>query len=115
MVIRRWSDIPDEELSPTIRRKAFHSERVTIARFRLAKGSQVARHSHENEQVTMLEEGKLHFIYEGGDLVLSAGETLQIPSHLPHEVVALEDSVATDIFAPVREDWIRGESSYLKK
>jgi len=115
MIIRRWSEIATEELSPTVNRQAFHSERMTVARFQLKKGCHVARHSHENEQVTILDSGRLHFIYEGGELILSAGEILQIPSHLPHEVHALEDSSAMDLFAPVRQDWITGDAAYLKK
>jgi hypothetical protein len=29
-------------------------------------------------------------------------------------VEALEDSVAVDLFSPVREDWVRGEDAYLR-
>ena len=38
-----------------------------------------------------------------------------IPPGIPHMVEALEDSVATDVFAPVREDWIRGDDAYLRQ
>jgi hypothetical protein len=30
-------------------------------------------------------------------------------------VEVLEESVAVDVFAPVREDWIRGDDAYLRK
>jgi hypothetical protein len=30
-------------------------------------------------------------------------------------VEALEDSLATDLFTPAREDWIRGDDAYLRK
>ena len=43
-----------------------------------------------------------------------AGEVMEISSNLPHLVEALEDSVAVDLFAPVREDWIRGDDAYLR-
>jgi hypothetical protein len=33
---------------------------------------------------------------------------------VPHEVVALEDSVALDIFNPPRQDWIDGDDAYLR-
>jgi quercetin dioxygenase-like cupin family protein len=39
---------------------------------------------------------------------------MQIPSQQPHRVEALEDSVALDIFQPVRDDWLRGDDSYLR-
>ena len=29
-------------------------------------------------------------------------------------VESLEDCIAVDIFSPVREDWVRGEDSYLR-
>ena len=47
--------------------------------------------------------------------MLRAGEMLEIPPHVPHSVEALEDSVAVDLFAPVREDWRRGADAYLRK
>ena len=37
---------------------------------------------------------------------LSAGDSWVIPSEVPHEVTALEDAVAIDIFAPAREEYI---------
>lgn len=32
----------------------------------------------------------------------------------PRLVEALEDSVAMDLFSPIREDWIRGDYAYLR-
>jgi unsaturated pyranuronate lyase len=29
--------------------------------------------------------------------------------------LALEDSMAVDLFTPQREDWIRGDDAYLRK
>ena len=39
---------------------------------------------------------------------------MQIAPHVPHRVDALEDSVAMDLFAPVRADWLRGDDAYLR-
>jgi hypothetical protein len=30
-------------------------------------------------------------------------------------VEVIQESVAVDVFAPVREDWIRGDDAYLRK
>jgi quercetin dioxygenase-like cupin family protein len=62
-----------------------------------------------------VESGKLLFRFDGREVVAGAGESLQIPSDEPHEVRALEDSVAFDIFVPVREDWRRGDDAYLRE
>jgi quercetin dioxygenase-like cupin family protein len=40
---------------------------------------------------------------------------LRIPSGVPHSAEALEDSIAVDLFSPPREDWKRGDDSYLRK
>ena len=46
---------------------------------------------------------------------LRAGEVLVLPSNLPHEAVALEESVVLDMFSPPREDWISRTDDYLRK
>jgi quercetin dioxygenase-like cupin family protein len=104
-----------EQLNPLIARKAIHSERMTIAQLHLAAGAVVPRHSHENEQVTVLLSGRLRFFFDDREVELSGGEVLEIPSHAPHKVEALEDSVALDLFAPVREDWRTGNDAYLRQ
>ncbi len=53
------------------------------------------------------------FVLRDGE-TLHGGESLQIPPHAPHMVEALEDSVAVDLFSPIREDWIRGDDAYLR-
>lgn len=114
-----WGAIPQEELSPTTFRQAIHTERMTIARLLLKKGAIVPMHHHENEQVTMMKSGALKFIFggagQGKEIIVRAGDVLQIPPHLPHMVEALEDSIATDLFSGRREDWISGDDAYLRQ
>lgn len=104
-----------EQLSPSLMRQCIHCDSMTIARLRLQKGAIVPRHQHVNEQVTNLEEGRLLFSFDNGERVIEAGESLAIPANVPHRVEALEDSVALDLFSPVREDWIRGDDAYLRR
>ncbi len=117
--LARWSDLPMEELSPTLRRRLFTGERVMVAHVHLDAGAVVPRHSHENEQITYILEGALRFRlgYEGEDehvVIVRAGEVLHIPSHLPHEAEALEDTLDVDIFSPPRQDWLEGTDAYLR-
>ncbi len=102
-------------MNPDFARKVIHTGRMTIARVMLAKGSVVPRHSHENEQVTLLEQGRLRFQFDDREEIIAAGEVMQIPPNAPHLVEALESSVAFDLFAPVREDWLRGDDAYLRR
>jgi quercetin dioxygenase-like cupin family protein len=111
----RWTDVPTEQMNPDLARQVIHAQRVTIARLTLRQGAVVPRHSHNNEQITLLQEGRLRFVFDDREFTISAGEAMPIPPDAPHRVEALEDSVAIDVFSPVREDWIRGDDAYLRR
>jgi quercetin dioxygenase-like cupin family protein len=110
-----WNTMPAEQLNPSIVRRAVHTETMTISRLLIAKDGAVPEHSHVNEQVATVERGALRFWVGGKEVLLVAGQSLTIPSNVPHSVVALEDTVVVDIFSPRREDWIRGDDAYLRK
>jgi quercetin dioxygenase-like cupin family protein len=92
---------------------------MMLAQVFLDKGSVVPWHSHENEQLTWIVEGALHFwLGEEGsadlqEIVVRAGEVLFIPSNVPHKAVALEDTFDVDVFSPPRQDWLDGTDSYF--
>jgi quercetin dioxygenase-like cupin family protein len=109
-----WDLLEEEQMNPLLSRQAIHGQNITVARIKLAKSALVPLHSHPNEQITMLERGALRFVVSGVETIVRAGEVLAIPPHAPHMVEALEDSLAVDLFAPVREDWIRGDDAYLR-
>jgi quercetin dioxygenase-like cupin family protein len=116
-----WTAISEEKMNPLLTRRVIHTEQMTIARLWLGKGAVVPLHRHINQQVTMLKTGALEFeMGKTGEtsnarFVLKPGDVLVIPPNMPHRVVALEDSTATDLFTPPREDWIRGDDTYLRK
>jgi len=112
---RTWHDIPEEQMNALVTRRVLHTGNLTIARIQLLKGAVVPWHHHVSEQITTLESGRLVFRFEGRDVNLEAGHILDIPANLPHAAEAMEDSVAIDVFSPRREDWIRGDDSYLRK
>lgn len=114
MKLHSWETVQLEELSDTATRRVIHSERMTTAKICLRKGSIVPRHSHENEQISHVLEGSVLFQFDDREVTAGAGDLVEIASHEPHRVVALEDSVAIDVFQPVRQDWLRGDDSYLR-
>jgi quercetin dioxygenase-like cupin family protein len=115
MELYNWEQLPAEQMNSMVVRKVIHTGQMTIARLNLQKDAVVPEHSHVNEQVANVERGSLLFHIGGVDQVVGAGESLVIPPHVPHGVVALEDTVVTDVFTPRREDWISGDDSYLRR
>jgi quercetin dioxygenase-like cupin family protein len=115
MDVQRWDSEPVEQLSPQIGRQLIHTETMTLARLFLQKGTLVPMHEHVSEQIATVVEGRLRFGVEGREYVVSAGETIALPSNVPHEAEALEDSVVFDVFSPPRDDWRRGDDAYLRR
>ncbi|MEO7502220.1 MAG: cupin domain-containing protein [Gemmatimonadaceae bacterium] len=114
----RWEDMPKERVNDMLDRRLVSGERVMLAHVYLKKGCIVPKHSHENEQITYILEGALKF-HLGEDqreeVVVRAGEVLHIPSNLPHQAEALDDTLDVDVFSPPREDWLNKTDSYLRK
>jgi quercetin dioxygenase-like cupin family protein len=115
VVQHRWDDIAQEQINPDIRRQYITADRVTVARFELKRGGVVPRHSHENEQVSLVLSGALRFTIDGREVTVRGGEVMQIPGNVAHQVEVLEDSLVIDVFSPVRQDWIDKTDTYFKR
>ena len=114
MKLYKWDDIEKEQLNPLMVRQAIHGQKMTVARIHLSKGLVVPAHRHVNEQITMLERGKVRFLVDGREVLLEAGEAIAFEPDVPHGVEALEDSLVLDVFSPPRADWQRGDDAYLR-
>jgi len=110
----KWKDVELERLNPTIERQMVVGDQIMVARVLLAKGAHVPLHSHHNEQVTYILDGALKFAIDGKEIVVRTGEVLCIPSNMPHEAWALEDTVDLDVFTPPRQDWLSKDDAYLR-
>jgi quercetin dioxygenase-like cupin family protein len=114
----RWDDMPKERLSDVLERRLITGERMMLAHVYLKKGAIVPRHSHDNEQLTYILEGALRFwLGDAGEreLVVAAGEVLYLPSNLPHQAEAIEDTLDVDVFCPPRQDWLNHTDAYLRE
>lgn len=113
----RWDDMPKDELSDSIARRLITGDQMMLAHVYLKKGAIVPKHAHHNEQITYILEGALRFHLgedESQEVIVRAGEVLTIPSWLPHQAEALEDTLDVDVFSPPRQDWLDGSDSYLR-
>jgi quercetin dioxygenase-like cupin family protein len=109
-----WKNVEREKLNDLIDREMVVGDKLMLARVFLKKGAHVPKHQHHNEQVTYIMEGALKFAIDGKEIVVRAGEVLCIPSNMPHEAWALEDTLDLDVFDPPREDWLNKTDAYLR-
>src|SRR5436309_14176777 len=98
-----WKNVEREQLNPLIDREMVVGDRIMLARVLLKKGAHVPLHHHHNEQVTYILEGALKFVIDGKEIVDRAGAVLCIPSHMPHQAWAIEDTADLELVDPPRE------------
>jgi len=111
----RWDELAREPVTGQIERKIVTGDKVMVAHIWLEKGAVVPRHFHEAEQLSWTFSGSLEFRFDNGSRVVARpGDILVIPSNVPHEAVALEDTYEMDTFSPIRYDWLDGSDSYFK-
>jgi quercetin dioxygenase-like cupin family protein len=110
-----WETVKKEQLNDKFWRKVVNGEKITAAQLGFTKGALVPLHHHESEQVSIVMQGAIRFEVDGKEVKVGAGEVLVIPSNLPHNALALEDSSVIEIFSPIRLDWMTGTDNYLRK
>jgi quercetin dioxygenase-like cupin family protein len=103
--LTRWDELAQEKITEMVSRKVIAGARQTMAHVWLKRGALVARHVHDSEQMTYVLDGALRCMVDGEDLIVRTGETLVIPSGVPHQIEVLEDALVIDTFSPARTDW----------
>lgn len=83
-----------------------HGDKTLMGEFHIAKGAQVPTHAHPHEQTGFMVSGTLRFTVEGETFDARAGDSWNIAGGIPHSATALEDSVAVEVFSPVREEYL---------
>jgi quercetin dioxygenase-like cupin family protein len=96
-----------EKLNDCVERRFFSGERLTEAQFRLKAGCVVQRHSHPQEQITIVLEGLLEFEVGGRRFTAVTGDVVHVPPEIEHLTAAVTDAVVVDVFSPPRDDWGR--------
>lgn len=90
----------------TLQLRPFSGVRMTIVRVDGPAGSVAPQHSHDHEQITFVEQGRVRFDFPDDSIEAGPGDAVLIPSGLPHGAEVLEAAVFIDIFQPVRDDFM---------
>ena len=99
------SAIEERELIPGFHARMIHTDRLTMAHFRVVAGAELPEHQHPQEQITTVLAGKFSMTVAGETRVCTPGMAVVIPPDTPHSGRALEDCRLVDVFHPVREDY----------
>lgn len=103
-----WNALPAEPLEG-LERRIFHGEKAMLVRNHIQPHAVLPMHSHPHEQLIYVEAGQCELTLDGETRLLTAGGLAWVPSGAEHGVVnpGEETLVALDIFAPIREDFLK--------
>lgn len=77
-----------------------------MVEFRLTKGARLPQHSHPHEQTGYLVAGHIRLVIGSEAYDAKAGDSWRIPGDMEHSAEIIEDSIAVEVFSPVREDYL---------
>lgn len=95
-----------QALDKITRKTLVHGARTLMTEFRLEKGALLPKHSHPHEQTGYLVSGRMDLMIGTDAHRVSAGDSWCIPGDVEHSAAASEDSVAIEVFSPVRADYL---------
>ncbi len=81
-------------------------DKTLFTEFLLDKGSVLPMHAHPHEQTGYLLSGRIRLSIGDEMFEAQAGDSWCIPGNAMHGAEILQDSVAIEVFSPVREDYL---------
>ncbi len=102
-----FNTIKATKISDKVDRKRLVGNKLEIILYTYQAGAVFARHQHEAEQLTIVLEGELVFVFDDQEVNLKANEIILIPSFKSHSAYVPEGKGETktyNIFTPIRKE-----------
>jgi quercetin dioxygenase-like cupin family protein len=78
-----------------------------MSEFLLDAGSVLPEHNHPHEQTGYLVFGRMEIRVGGVVYELTTGDSWCIPGGVPHGARIIDDSIALEVFSPLRDEYIK--------
>ncbi|MFH0726785.1 MAG: cupin domain-containing protein [Pseudomonadota bacterium] len=96
---------------PGIKMKTLvYGEKTLFSEFRLEANRILPRHAHPYEQTGYLVKGRIRLTIGRETVEALPGDSWCIPGNVDHSAEILENSLAIEVFSPVREDYLPDNS-----
>ncbi|MDY6954714.1 MAG: cupin domain-containing protein [Thermodesulfobacteriota bacterium] len=86
-----------------------HGAKTLMTEFLLKKGSTLPKHAHPHEQTGYLVKGRIRLSVGTETFEARPGDSWCILGGVEHGAHIVEDSVAIEVFSPVREEYLPGK------
>jgi quercetin dioxygenase-like cupin family protein len=96
----------ESRISGIYQKTLVYGKHTLMTEFKLKKGHTVPRHSHPSEQTGYLISGEMILTIGSTPHHCTAGDSWCIASKVEHQADIIDDTLAVEIFSPVREDYL---------
>ena len=100
-----WTETQKEHLDPKLSQQIFTSQNVMVVHYIYEPGLEFEKHSHPQEQVTIIQTGRLVIDIEGEKVELGEGDICAIAPNVAHSTIVLGNDYvdSISIFTPITE------------
>ena len=109
------NELENDEVNTSYLRKAVYGESLTVAKVEVKQGETTGAHSHDTEEIIYVLKGCWLFHLPEGDVTVREDQLLCIPPDVVHSSEVIEDTIALDICAKNRPDWLSGQDKILHR
>ena len=101
-----FQEMPIEHIMKGVGRRFVYGTQSTLVQWTLDKNTRLPLHYHQHEQINSVSKGKIKIYSQGKEYTLKPGQIMVFPPYVPHEFIALKDSILIGQVTPVRQDFL---------
>ncbi len=88
-----------------IRQDFAMGQNMNVLHWNMADGSEVSTHTHPQEQFGFVIKGGFKLKIGDETFILKKGDAYLVPADIPHSFIAIGDTEAIDVFAPIKTEF----------
>ncbi|MGM9687477.1 MAG: cupin domain-containing protein [Alloprevotella sp.] len=88
-----------------VRQDFAEGKNMNVLHWNMADQSEVGTHTHPQEQFGYVIKGGFHLTIGDETFELSEGDAYLVPANVPHSFIAVGETEAIDVFAPVKTEF----------
>jgi quercetin dioxygenase-like cupin family protein len=88
-----------------VRQDFASGKNMNVLHWNMSNESEVGMHTHPQEQFGYVIKGGFHLTIGEETFELKAGDAYLVPANVPHAFVAIGETEAIDVFAPVKTEF----------
>jgi quercetin dioxygenase-like cupin family protein len=106
--VKNWDTIKVNDVD-CVKRRVFTGEKAMVAINMIQPGTVTPLHSHPHEQLLWIQQGTCDITLGDKTVPMKAGDIMRVEPDVLHAltVIGNETVINIDIFAPIREDFLK--------